>query len=114
MNDPERDAAGRGNETTGDRLARDSRLERAVGLVLRAGVTASSACLAVGLLLEIAGARGASHVLLNVGLVLLLATPVGRVVTSVAEYAIGREWTFVILTLIVLGELFGSLMAAIR
>ncbi len=93
---------------------RDSRLERAIGLVLRAGVIVSTVCLAIGLLLEVAGARAASSVLLNVGLVVLLATPVGRVVTSVFEYAAAREWTFVILTLVVLGELFGSLLAAIR
>jgi uncharacterized membrane protein len=92
----------------------DSNIERTIGRVLLIGVTASSACLAVGLLLELLGVSPAARLLLNVGLVALLATPVARVVASVAEYALSREWTFVVLTLIVLLELFGSLVAAVR
>ena len=57
---------------------------------------------------------GAAHLLLNVGLVILLATPVGRVVVSVGEYALERDWVFVLLTTIVLVELVGSLIAAVR
>ena len=95
-------------------MSEGSPLERMIGRVLSAGVMTSSACLAVGLVLEIVGARGASTVMLNVGLVVLLATPVGRVVISVFEYAIERNWLFVALTAIVLLELMGSLYAAVR
>ena len=93
----------------------DSRLDRAVGRVLNVGVTASSACLALGLGLSMfAGTAGAAHLLLNAGLVVLMATPVGRVVISVSEYAFERDWAFVLLTTIVLLELVGSLLAAVR
>ncbi|PYR31785.1 MAG: hypothetical protein DMF92_04280 [Acidobacteria bacterium] len=93
----------------------DSRLDRAVGRVLNVGVTASSACLAIGLGLSmLGGTAGAARLLLNVGLVVLMATPVGRVIISVSEYAFERDWVFVSLTTIVLLELVGSLLAAFR
>jgi uncharacterized membrane protein len=93
----------------------DSRLDRAVGRVLNVGVTASSACLAIGLgLAMFGGAAGAARLLLNAGLVILMATPVGRVIISVSEYAFERDWVFVLLTTIVLLELLGSLLAAFR
>ena len=93
----------------------ESRLDQAVGRVLRVGVTTSSACLAIGWGLSMfAGTAGAAHLLLNAGLVILLATPVGRVVVSVGEYALERDWVFVLLTTIVLLELLGSLFAAVR
>ncbi len=92
-----------------------SRLEILVGRVLRVGVTTSSICLAVGLVLStISGASGAAHVLLTTGLVVLIATPFVRVVISVVEYAIERDWIFVTLTSIVLVELLASVVAAYR
>ena len=92
-----------------------SQLDQAVGRVLRAGVTTSSVAFAIGLGLSMfTGTAGAAHLLLNVGLVILLATPVGRVVVSVAEYALERDWMFVLLTTIVLLELVGSLFVAVR
>jgi len=92
-----------------------SRLDRAVGRVLNVGVTASSACLAIGLALSMfGGTAGAARLLLNAGLVILMATPVGRVIISVSEYAFERDWVFVLLTTIVLLELLGSLLAAFR
>jgi uncharacterized membrane protein len=92
-----------------------TRLEHAVGIVLRAGVTASSLCLAVGLLMSFAGvgASGASQQLLQVGILVLLATPAARVVVSIVEYVLERDWTFATLTLIVLGELVASAVAAL-
>jgi len=93
----------------------DSRLDRAIGRVLNVGVTASSTCLAIGLGLSMFGATaGAASLMLNAGLVILMATPVGRVVVSVSEYAFERDWAFVLLTTIVLLELLGSLLAAVR
>lgn len=92
-----------------------SRLDQAVGRVLKVGVTTSSACLAIGWGLSMfPGTAGATHLLLNAGLVILLATPVGRVVVSVGEYALERDWVFVLLTTIVLLELLGSLLAALH
>src|SRR5207248_1278315 len=97
------------------RASRDSRMENAIGRVLRIGVTTSSVCLALGLALSLLGAsRAASNLLLTAGLVILMATPVGRVVISVGEYALERDWFFVVMTSIVLLELLGSVVAATR
>jgi uncharacterized membrane protein len=87
------------------------RLERVIGLVLRIGVAASSICLALGLLLSFAGVPAAAW-LLQVGIIVLLATPVARVCVSIAEYVAERDWTFTLLTMIVLAELAGGLIAA--
>ena len=87
------------------------RLDRIIGIVLRTGVTTSSVCLALGLLLLLAGAPG-SPLLLRIGLIVLLATPVARVIVSIVEYAVERDWMFTMLTLIVLAELTASLVAA--
>jgi len=93
----------------------DDRLEAAVGRVLRIGVTTSSVCLAVGLALSmVPQAEWPAHLLLNAGLIILMATPVGRVVISVAQYAVERDWVFVVLTTIVLLELAGGVYTAVH
>jgi uncharacterized membrane protein len=90
------------------------RLEQVVGAVLRAGVLLSSVCLAAGLALAlIAGEAGIAGLLLHTGIVVLLATPVARVVVSIVQYAIERDWTFTLLTAIVLVELLASAAAAL-
>jgi uncharacterized membrane protein len=89
-----------------------ARLEELIGLVLRVGVTASTICLALGLLLSLVGRGGISSALLNIGVIVLLVTPVARVVVSVAEYAIAQDWLFLALTVTVLLELLGSVVAA--
>lgn len=89
-----------------------TRLETTIGLVLRAGVTASSVALAAGLVLEFMNAPGAQW-LLHAGILTLLATPVARVVVSIAEYIRERDWTFATLTAIVLAELLASAIAAL-
>ncbi len=90
-----------------------TRLERSIGAVLRAGTLASSSLLAVALLMAMAGARAdLAQRLAAAGLVILLATPVARVVVSVVEYVRERDWTFVVLTSIVLLALAASVAAA--
>ena len=90
-----------------------NRLERAIGAVLRSGTVASSSLFAVGLVMALIGYRDAlARALLEVGLVILLATPTTRVVVSVIEYVRERDWTFVVLTLVVLLALAGSVAAA--
>jgi uncharacterized membrane protein len=99
--------------TTG--ASNDLRLEEAVGRVLRIGVTTSSVSLAMGLALSmVPQAAGAAHLLLNAGLIILMATPVGRVVISVGEYMMERDWLFVVLTTIVLLELAAGVYEAVR
>jgi uncharacterized membrane protein len=91
-----------------------ARLERAIGITLRAGVTLSSICLGAGLLVGLAtGGAPLERALLNIGIIALLATPVTRVVISIAEYVSERDWTFVTLTVIVLAELLASAVAAL-
>jgi uncharacterized membrane protein len=100
----------------GDRVpARTAlRLEHVIGIVLRAGVMTSSACLVVGLVLAVVnGEGGAAGLLLHTGIVVLLATPVARVVVSIVQYAIDRDWMFTLLTAIVLVELLASAAAAL-
>jgi uncharacterized membrane protein len=89
-------------------------LERLIGGVLRAGVMASSASLAVGLVLALTtGEDGIAWVLLHTGIVILLVTPVARVIVSIVQYASERDWTFTVLTMVVLIELMASAAVAL-
>jgi uncharacterized membrane protein len=94
--------------------AGDFELEERLGRILRAGVHASSACLAVGLLLNLAtGDAPASVWVMTAGLTMLMATPIARVAMSVVEYARQADWTFFGLTAIVLLELCAGIVAAL-
>ena len=90
-----------------------SRLERVISIVLRTGVVTSSVCLGVGLALTLIGASALAQLVLNVGVIVLLATPVVRVLVSIAEYISERDWAFVMLTAIVLAEIAASAVAAL-
>jgi uncharacterized membrane protein len=101
--------------SNGNGESRDLRFETTLGRVLGVGVVASSACLAVGLVLALFSPGGsAEHLLLATGLVLLMATPAARVVVSAAVYTMRKDWLFTTLTLIVLLELVASLVAALH
>jgi uncharacterized membrane protein len=105
--------ADRGTEGTAPH-GRAPKLERIIGTVLRAGVMTSSVCLAVGLVLSLASGGGAlSPFLLNAGIIVLLATPVARVIVSTVQYVSDRDWAFATLTVIVLVELMASAVAAL-
>ena len=89
------------------------RLETTIGEVLRFGTITSSTMFAVGLLITVMGYQPmVAQLLLVTGLIILLATPPARVVVSVIEYIRERDWTFVVLTVIVLLALAGSVAAA--
>jgi len=90
-----------------------ARLEHAIGIALQIGVTMSSVCLAAGLMAVVVGRPGAADLLLHVGVIILLTTPVARVVISTVEYVRERDWTFVALTAVVLVELLASAVAAL-
>ena len=90
------------------------RFETLLGRLLLAGVLSASACLAAGLMLSlIHAAPSIANGLLTLGLMLLMATPILRVVVSLVEYARMREWFFVATTLIVLIVLFVTIGVAI-
>jgi len=116
----------------------DELLEQMLGNLLRGGVSLAAGVVAVGGVLyliryganspnyhvfhgEPADLRGVSGILTDVmslhrraliqlGLLLLIATPVARVVFSVFAFAKQRDYTYVIITLIVLGVLIYSLL----
>ena len=95
-------------------MTRDlNRLEETLGRVLSLGSTASTALLAVGLALILAGPRtDLASFFLNAGLLTLIATPVARVLVSTVQYAAEREWTFLLLTTTVLLVLLASWLVA--
>ena len=88
--------------------------ERTLGRVLSIGTRASTALLAAGLVAALSGSGRASHALLGAGLLVLMGTPIARVAVSVVEFARGREWWFVLCTVVVLALLLGSLMVALH
>lgn len=94
-----------------------ARTERLLGGLLTAGVTVSALCLIAGLALtELSRLRGhgAPHALLHVGLIVLMATPIARVVVSLEEELRARNWFFASVTLAVVAVLSGTLMVAWR
>jgi hypothetical protein len=86
-----------------------------LGYVLTAGTRASTASLAAGLLLTFA-LPGAwiTAILLTIGILVLMATPLARVVVSIAAFARQRDWKFVLLASTVLALLLGSVGVALR
>ena len=91
------------------------RLERILGVVLRFGAVISTSLLAVGLILSLSSPSvPLGPVLMSAGLLILMATPVARVVASVIGYAAERDWTFLVLTATVLVILLSSLLVALN
>ena len=81
-------------------------LELKLGRLLFAGVTTSSVCLAAGLVLTLAGlSPEAANVILTAGLVILMITPIARVVASLVVYVRLRDWFFVWTTIVVFAVL---------
>lgn len=89
------------------------RLERQLGWLLVSGVSLSAVCLAAGVALQLLSAAPTwSARLLAAGLMILMATPMLRVLVSMVEYVRIREWFFVITTLVVFAELILGLIYA--
>jgi uncharacterized membrane protein len=91
------------------------RLEHLVGAVLRIGTLASTVILALGLAMALAmPSSTAGPVVIRAGLLVLLATPVARVVASVVDYTRDRDWLFAALTFLVLVIVLGSVLIGAR
>jgi uncharacterized membrane protein len=89
------------------------RLEAHLGRLLVTGVVVSAILLSVGLALWLADAESIAALwLLNAGLVVLMATPIMRVVVSFAEYVKMRQWFFAGVTIVVLVELTVTVLVA--
>jgi uncharacterized membrane protein len=115
----------------------DTRLEKVIGTLLQTGVLTAAVVVLTGGIWFLAGSgnntpaygqfrgepenlRTAHHVVASLahpsaptviqfGLILLIATPVARVIFSLAAFAWQRDWTYVVITLIVLAVLAYSL-----
>jgi len=98
--------------THSDALAR---LEYHVGRLFVVGVTLSAAVLAVGLALFLFAPDGpGANRVLNAGLLVLMATPMLRVLLSVVEYVRMGDWFFAGTTLAVIAELSVTVISALR
>lgn len=115
----------------------DQRIENIIGNLLRAGVILAAAVVLAGGVLYVAkyghqqpqygvfhgepsDLRNVSQIansaislrsrgLIQLGLLILIATPVARVAFSVIAFAAERDWLYVVVTLIVLAVLLYSL-----
>lgn len=115
----------------------DQRIEIIIGQLLRAGVLLAAGVVLIGAVVylrhhghelpdysgfhsEPVGLRtlsgiftgafhGSGRALVQLGLVLLIATPVARVAFSVFAFAAERDWMYVVITLVVLAILLYSL-----
>jgi uncharacterized membrane protein len=118
----------------------DQRIEIIIGTLLRTGVMLAATVVLIGGVLYLArhghevpnyttfhgepeslksvkdivhGALGGSaRAIIQLGLLLLIATPVARVVFSAVAFAVERDYMYVVITLIVLGVLLYSLLAS--
>ena len=92
-----------------------SRLERLVAVVLGTGLRISLIFLALGLgLALIPSAAAAADHLLRAGLIILMTTPMARVVVSAASFAVEGDWKYFFITLSVLAVLAISVIAALN
>ena len=116
----------------------EERMDEVISVLLRTGVLIATALVAAGAAITLAGhagdpvdfrvfrgeplslrsplamARGALALqgpgLVQLGLLVLLATPVARVAFSVFAFAAQRDWAYIAITLLVLAVLSVSLM----
>jgi uncharacterized membrane protein len=65
-----------------------------------------------GILNGVADLRG--RAVIQLGLLILIATPIARVLFSILAFARQRAWTYVVITSIVLALLFASLLSGAR
>jgi len=85
------------------------RLELHLGRLLRSGVLLATVCLAAGLILTLrSGDTGAAHLLLTAGLVVLMLTPLARVVASFLTYVRLGDWFFASTTAMVIAVLLAA------
>jgi uncharacterized membrane protein len=122
---------------TPGRLRQDQKVERIIGVLLQTGVLLSILVALIGMTLYLGRAgrqvadfqvfrgepfdfRGASAIVaaalagrreavIQLGVVILIATPIARVLLSLVAFALQRDRTYVVVTLIVLVVLLSGL-----
>ena len=89
----------------------DRRMDELIGYLLRSGVLTAAAVVAAGgaWYLVSGDPSGPAAKLIWVGLLILVATPVARVIFSLVAFAIQRDRAYVVITFIVLAVLVYSL-----
>jgi uncharacterized membrane protein len=89
-----------------------------LGRLLTTGIAVSAACLVGGLILayvdQARGLPNGPHPLLDSGLIILMVTPLIRVLVSLSEEILDRNWVFASMTLIVVVVLCVTLWTALR
>ncbi len=68
--------------------------QRALGRTLGIGVSVATVLLAVGLALSLSAPGRPADLVLQAGLIVLMGTPMARVLLTFAEYARERDWFF--------------------
>jgi uncharacterized membrane protein len=119
----------------------EERIQRAVAKLLRLGVVLSAAVVTLGAVLYLvrhggepseyatfhpdrsgvttvravlaAALRGSARDVIQCGLLILIATPVARVALALAAFSLQRDWTYVVVTAIVLVLLILSLTGSL-
>ena len=117
---------------------KDERIDRGIGVILRTGVMLAALFVAAGGIYYLAGhaatppsfahfqgappafthirsiAKGATSLdplfIIQLGLIVLMATPVVRVIACAVGFAWEKDWTYVVVSLIVLAALLVSLV----
>jgi uncharacterized membrane protein len=82
-------------------------LEDVIEKALKVGLALSTGLLLAGLILDVAG-------LLRWGILLLMLTPVARVAVVTVGLAIERDWTFTIVSFVVLAILASGIWVAVH
>jgi uncharacterized membrane protein len=119
-------------------LRRDQKVERLIGMLLQAGVALAIAVTLFGAILYLghegrrvadfrvfrgepwdlrsvpavvaAALHGRREAVIQLGVLILIATPVARVLFSLIVFALERDATYVVVTLVVLGVLLSGLL----
>ncbi|MBJ6801068.1 DUF1634 domain-containing protein [Geomonas sp. Red259] len=77
-------------------------IELVLARLLRLGSLVAAALLAVGIALMILGQTGLAPKLITAGLLVLLGTPVMRVIAAAVIFVKERDWHFALFSLVVL------------
>jgi uncharacterized membrane protein len=126
-----------GESVNGESARTDQRIDELMGLLLRSGVILAACIVFVGGVIYLTrhprptdyrvfqGEQGNLHAisgifseamafhgrgLIQLGLLVLIATPIARVTFSVFAFLYQRDWKYLVFTLIVLGLLLYSLL----
>ncbi len=120
-----------------DRLRQDQKVERIIGALLQTGVLLSILVALLGMILYIgrdgrrvadfrvfrgepfdlttapaivgAAVAGGREAIIQLGVLILIATPIARVLLSLVAFALQRDRTYIVVTLIVLVVLLAGL-----